>query len=106
MRKVGDETNETAIRVARSRSILSDGIGSPSLEKDTTEVGAMNLVMTHGAGLVLRRLVVRRPDWPAGRQSGRESMAPQTEHVHRHHFEKPRIGGTRSEERRVGKECR
>jgi hypothetical protein len=41
----------------------------------------------YGAGLVLRRLIVRRTDWPAGCQLGRESVALQTEHVHRHHLE-------------------
>ena len=50
----------------------------------------MNLVVAHGAGLVLRGLIVRRPRWPLSR----EGMALQAEHVHRHHFEQPRIGRT------------
>src|ERR1700690_3596642 len=64
------------------------------LEEHITEVGAMNLVVTHGAGLILRRLIVRGTAWAAGRQLGRESVALQTEHVHLAHFQEPRIGGT------------
>jgi hypothetical protein len=54
----------------------------------------MNLGVTHGAGLILRRLIVCRTDRPAGRQRSRESVALQTEHVHRHHIQQSRIGGT------------
>ena len=54
----------------------------------------MNLRVTHGAGLILGRLVVRGTDWPAGRQRGRESVALQTKHVHRHHIEQLRISGS------------
>jgi len=50
--------------------------------------------VTHGAGLILRRLIVRGTDWPAGSQLGRESVALQTEHVHQAHLEQPGIGGT------------
>ena len=53
----------------------------------------MNLRVTHGASLILRRLIVHRTDWPAGRQRGREGMALQAEHVHRHHLEQLRVGG-------------
>ena len=38
----------------RRSSFLGNAIGSPSLEKDSAEVGPMNLVVTHGAGLILR----------------------------------------------------
>ena len=54
----------------------------------------MNLRVTHGAGLILRRLIVRGTGWPARRQRGRERVALQTEHVHRHHVEQLRIGGS------------
>lgn len=50
----------------------------------------MYLRVTHGAGLILRRLIVRRP----GGSLSRERVALQTEHVYRHHFKKPRIRGT------------
>jgi len=50
----------------------------------------MNLSVTHGAGLILRRLIVR---W-ASRALGGESMALQAEHVHQADLEKPGIGGT------------
>jgi len=50
----------------------------------------MDLVVTHGAGLVLRRLIVYGPGWP---HRG-EGMALETEHVHLAHIEEPRIGGT------------
>src|SRR5208282_3098122 len=73
---------------------FSDAIGSPLLEKDIAEVGPVNLVVTHGAGLILRRLIVCGPGWSAGRQRGRESVALQAEHVDGHHFEEPGIGGT------------
>ena len=54
----------------------------------------MNLVMAHGAGLILGGLIVC---WPAGtacRQLRRESVALQAEHVHRHDFQQARIRGT------------
>ena len=54
----------------------------------------MNLGVTHGAGLILRRLIMRGTDWPPSRQLGRESVALQTEHVHQAHFEEPGIGRT------------
>jgi len=50
----------------------------------------MNLAVTHGAGLILRGLIVSGPDWT----HSREGMALQTEHVHQAHFEEPSIGGT------------
>jgi hypothetical protein len=62
----------------------------PLLEKDSTEVGPMNLCVTHGAGLILRRLIVGGPGWSLRW----EGMALQTEHVHRHHFKEPGIGRT------------
>ncbi len=49
----------------------------------------MNLRVTHGAGLILRRLIVCWPGWSL---TG-EAMALQTEHVHRHDFKQPGIGG-------------
>ena len=48
-------------------SFLCDSIGAPSLEKHIAEVGAMNLRVAHGAGLILRRLIVRGSAWPPGR---------------------------------------
>ena len=54
----------------------------------------MNLVVTHGAGLILRRLIVCRPGWPGGRQLGREGVALQAQHVHHADSQKPRIRGT------------
>ena len=54
----------------------------------------MNLRVTHGASLILRRLIVRGTAWAPGRQLCRESVTLQTEHVHRHHIEQPGIGGT------------
>ena len=54
----------------------------------------MNLRVTHGAGLILRRLIVRGTAWPARRQRGRERVALQAEHIHWHHVEQLRIGGT------------
>ena len=47
----------------------------------------MYLRVTHGAGLILGRLIVRGTGWPTGRQGGRESMALQTEHIHWHNVE-------------------
>ena len=67
-----------------------DAIASPSLEKDAAEVGPVNLRVTHGAGLILRGLIVC---WPH-RPNRWEGMALQTEHVHQAHFEQPRIGGS------------
>jgi len=64
------------------------------LEKHTAEIGTMNLGVTHGASLILGRLIVRGTNGPAGSQLGRESVALQTEHVHRHHLQQSRIGGT------------
>src|ERR1035438_1249255 len=69
-------------------------IDNSLLEKHIAEIGAMNLRVTHGAGLILGRLVVRGTAWPARGQGGRESVALQTEHVHRHHVEQLRIGGS------------
>src|SRR5580692_8403266 len=54
----------------------------------------MNLRVTHRAGLILRRLIVRGPGWSARRQRGRERVALQTEHVHRHHIEQLRLSGS------------
>ncbi len=53
----------------------------------------MNLRVTHGAGLILRRLIVYGPAWTTGCQLARESVALQTKHVHRHHVEQLWIGG-------------
>ncbi len=53
----------------------------------------MNLRVAHGAGLILRRLIVHGPAWPASRQLAGESVALQTEHIHRHHVEQLWIGG-------------
>src|SRR5580700_3706666 len=75
-------------------SFLGGAIRCSLLEKHAAEIGAMNLRVTHGAGLIFGRLIVRGTDWPAGSQLGRESVALQTEHVHRHHLEQPGIGGT------------
>jgi len=64
------------------------------LKKDIAEVGPMNLRVTHGAGLVLRRLIVnggrlaRQPStW--SRKCGTAGRA-----CYRHHLEELRIGGT------------
>src|SRR5450432_3314123 len=75
--------SETRRRDCRP-SFADDVIGSPSLEKDIAEVGAVNLRMTHGAGLIFRGLIVRG----SGRPLGRERMTLQTEHVHQADFEK------------------
>src|SRR3984957_1122805 len=75
-------------------SFLGGAIRCSLLEEHAAEIGAMNLRVTHGAGLILRRLIVRGTDWPAGSQLGRESVALQTEHVHQAHLEQPGIGGT------------
>jgi len=64
------------------------------LEEHIAEIGAMNLRVTHGAGLILRRLIVRGAGGPAGCQRGRERMALQAEHIHWHYVEQLRIGGT------------
>src|SRR5947209_11205090 len=64
------------------------GMSIPSLEKDVAEVGSVNLPMTHRAGLILRRLIVDRSDWPPNR----EGMALQAHHVHQAHLEKPGTG--------------
>jgi len=64
------------------------------LKKHIAEIGAMNLRVTHGAGLILRRLIVRGADWPARRQRGRERVALQTEHIHCITLSSFRIGGT------------
>jgi hypothetical protein len=53
----------------------------------------MNLRVTHGASLILRRLIVRGTAWAPRRQLGRESVALQTEHIHWHYVEQLRIGG-------------
>ena len=50
----------------------------------------MNLAMTHGAGLILRRLVVYR----AAGADRREGVALQAEHVHDADFQQPGIGRT------------
>ena len=54
----------------------------------------MNLRVTHGAGLILRRLIVRGAGGPPGCQRGRERVALQTEHIHWHHVEQLWIVGT------------
>ena len=73
------------------RRVLSAAPSVTLLEKHIAEVGTMNLGVTHGAGLIFRGLIVYRTDRAAGRQRGRESVAPQTEHVHRHHIQQSRI---------------
>ena len=54
----------------------------------------MNLRVTHGACLILRRLIMCGAAWAPSRQRGRERVALQTEHIHWHHVEQLRIGGT------------
>src|SRR5208282_820140 len=73
-------------KVSRS-GFPGDGIVSPLLEKDIAEIGAMNLAVSHGAGLILGRLVMRGP----GRTHRREGVALQAEHVHWHDLQHPRI---------------
>jgi hypothetical protein len=46
----------------------------------------MNLVVTHGARLILRGLIVSRPDGASRRQIGIEGVALQTEHIDQAHF--------------------
>src|ERR1043165_8106862 len=52
----------------RPRARIVDGsIWCSLLEKHSAEIGAMNLRVTHGASLILRRLIVSGTAWPRGR---------------------------------------
>ena len=51
-------------RDCRCASFLGTAIRCSLLEKHTAEIGAMNLRVTHGARLILRRLIVCRTASP------------------------------------------
>ena len=54
----------------------------------------MNLRVTHGAGLIFRRLIVHGAGRTARGQRAREGVALQTKHIHRHDIEQFGVGGT------------
>src|SRR5579884_2369321 len=65
------------------------------LEEDFAEVRSVDKRVAHGAGLVLLRLVMRRPDWRLRRHiAHRLCVALEAKQVHLAHAHQPWVGRT------------